>query len=168
VAVLVWSGFSYKALVARSDRKLNELLNRGRFIEKITRYVYALNQTVTVDDVCAALQETRTWFRKVLADGTGTPGAPTTGTWDPFYMAGERVRGARVYAGQARPEDARAPIPGTLYVQGVKLGEVVIDPAANGPWRPNSAPKTLAKDAIKQLLPVGLYCQYRLEPERLV
>ncbi len=170
VAVLIWSGFSYGALVARSDKKLNELLNRGRFIEKITRHVHGLNSSVTVDDVCIALQETRAWFRKVLTEGVGLSGMPSTtaGHWQPFYMAGDRIRGARVYIGKARPEDPRAPIPGTLYVQGVKLGERVIEPAVNGVWRPNSSPKVLAKEAIKELLPVGLYCQYRLEPERLI
>jgi hypothetical protein len=168
VAVLIWSGFSYKALVARSDKKLNELLNRGRFIEKITRYVYAQHQGVTVDDVCNALQETRVWFRRVLAEGTGIPSAPNGGAWDPFRVDGEVVRGAKVYVGPARPQDARAPIPGTLYVAGVKLGETVIEPAANGPWRPDSSAKTLAKEAIKSLLPIGLYCQYRLEPERVI
>ena len=78
-----------------------------------------------------------------------------------------RVQGSRVYTGKGRSEDPRAPVPGTIYVQGVKLGQRVVTPAANGPWRANSKPKTLAKDIIKEGLPVGLYCQYRLEPERV-
>jgi hypothetical protein len=167
VHVIIWTGFSYRALIARSHKMLNQQLAKGGYIERLARATLEEHEGATIEDVCEALQETREWFRKVLAGDTCGPGAPPLGSvWEPLEIDGVKVRGSRIYNGPDRPEDDRAPVPGTIYVQGVKLGEKVVTPAPNGPWRPNSKPKTLAKNIIKESLPVGLYCQYRLQPER--
>jgi len=168
VDVLIWTGFPYRALVARSKKMLDQLLAKGGYIEKVARATIEEHEDTTIEDVCYALQETREWFRKVLAGSEQGPCVPPTGVvWEPLSIDGVKVRGSRVYIGRSRPEDPRAPVPGTIYVQGVKLGERVVTPAANGPWRANSKPKTLAKSVIKDGLPVGLYCQYRMDPERV-
>jgi hypothetical protein len=168
VHVLIWTGFSYQALIARSHKMLTQQLNKGGYIERLARATLEEHEDTTIEDVCEAIQETRDWFRKKLSDGVPEPwNDDMVGVWMPLEIDGVKVRGSRVYAGQARPEDPRAPVPGSIYVQGVKLGEKVITPAANGPWRPNSKPKTLAKQLLKESLPVGLYCQYRLDPERV-
>jgi hypothetical protein len=86
--------------------------------------------------------------------------------WRPLRIDDTPVRGARVYNGIERPGDERAPKPGTIYVQGVKLGEVVLKPAPNGEWQVRSKPKTIAKRKLKEKLPVGLYVQYKLDPQR--
>jgi len=169
VHVLIWTGFQYQALIARSHKMLNQQLAKGGYIERLARATLDEHADTTIEDVCAALQEIRGWFRRKLSDGEREPwGAldDAGGVWKGLEVDGVQVRGSRVYIGGHRREDPRAPVPGTIYVQGVKLGEVVLKQAVNGSWITNSSPKTLAKALIKEALPVGLYCQYRLEPDR--
>lgn len=168
VDVLIWTGFDYRALIERSQKMLDRALIRGGYLKALARVALDQHEYTTVEDVCIALQETRDWFRKVMAGACEGNVMPTGSIWEPLKVNGGMVRGSRVYMGQDRPEDPRAPVPGTIYVQGVKLGERVVTPSANGPWRPTSTPKTQVKNIIKKGLPVGLFCQYRLEPERLV
>lgn len=165
--VVIWTGFKYRALIARSQKMLDREIQRGGYIEKLARRTLEEHEGATIEDVCEAIQETRDWFRRVMAGGGAPSGEPVGSVWEPLVVDGKVVRGSRVYTGPARPDQIRAPKPGTIYVQGVKLGEKLITPAANGPWRPDSKPKTLAKNLMKETLPVGLYCQYRLEPERV-
>jgi len=85
------------------------------------------------------------------------------------------VRGSRVYkcvAGTDRKchcrdctGDAKAPLDGTVYLQGLRIRSKVVTAATNGPVpKPNSKPKTLAKNALRGLLPVSRYVSYALEP----
>jgi len=165
--VLIWTGFSYRALIARSKKMLDAQINKGGFIERLTRATLDEHEGTTIADACAAIQETRDHFRRVLGGAGGGPVTPNGGVWEPLHIDGMEVRGSRVYRGAARPEDERAPVPGTIYVQGVKLGERVVEPAPNGPWRADSKPKTVAKRLIKEALPIGLFCQYKLDPQRV-
>lgn len=169
--VLIWTGFSHRSLIARSMRILDHQLGKGKYIEKLAQATLEEHGDATIEDVCHALQEVRNWFRRKLAgfpvSEYDTPLAPPGGVWEPLVINGVVVRGCSIYAGRARPEDPRAPIPGTVYVKGLKLGERLVTPAPNGQWKPDSKPKTLAKNIILESLPVGLYCQYRLEPSRV-
>jgi len=171
VQVLIWTGFSNQALIERSQKMLNREIQRGGYIERLARATLEEHEDTKISDVCEAMQETRDWFRRVLAwPDLFEPNfsRDQISVWEPLTVEGVRVRGARVYTGQGNKEDPRAPVPGSIYVSGVKLGEMVITPAANGPWRPDSKPKTVAKALLKKSLPVGLYCQYRLDPERVM
>ena len=180
--VLIWTGFSHRALIARSMKILDHQLNKGGYIEKLARATLEEHSGTTIEDVCHALQEVRDWFRRKLANpgdesecgiGPVYPGLPGTNpvlpksVWAPLVINGVTVRGCSIYSGPARPEDPRAPIPGTIYVKGLKLGERLVVPAPNGQWKADSKPKTLAKNLILESLPVGLFCQYRLEPSRV-
>ena len=170
VQVLLWTSFPYHALIARSQKMLNQQLARGGYIERLARNTLEKHSATTLMDVCEALQETRDWFRRVLAGGDDLNQEPEpreSAIWVPLRINGLRVRGSRVYTGVARPGNDRAPVPGTIYVPGVKLGEKLVTPAANPAWVAASQPKTIAKHIIKEQLPVGLYCQYRLEPKRV-
>lgn len=171
VRVIIWTGFSYRALIERSDKMLRRQLAQGGYIERLARLTLEEHAETTIEDVCHALQETQDWLRRVLAgDNNGAGPSPSVMgvPWEPLQIDGALVRGSRVYNGPDRsPLDDRAPVPGTIYVQGVKLGQKVLVPARNGAWRADSKPKSLAKRIIKEALPVGLYCQYRLEPERV-
>jgi len=61
--------------------------------------------------------------------------------------------------------DAKAPLDGTVYLQGLRIRSKVVTAATNGPVpKPNSKPKTLAKNALRGLLPVSRYVSYALEP----
>ena len=164
--VLIWTGFSHQALIARSMKMLDFQLGKGGYIEKIARATLDEHGGTTIADVCHALQEIRESFRL----SSMVPQAlsnPHPSIWRPLEIEGVPVRGCSVYVGPSRPEDPRLPIPGTIYVRGLKLGEKMVTPAPNGQWKADSKPKTIAKQIIQESLPVGLYCQYRLEPSRV-
>lgn len=164
VQVLIWTGFRYRALIERSQKMLKRQLNQGGYIGAITRATLDLHEDTTVRDACEAIQEIQDWFRTILAS-EDTPNQ-TTGSphWRPLEVGGVLIPGCKIYHNADRFE--HQPANGTIYVSGVKLGQRVIRPAPNGPWRPNSKPKTLAKNIIKGKLPVGLFCRYKLDPER--
>lgn len=169
VQVLLWTGFSYRALVERSQKKLDSLFHKGNLIRDLTM---ACTESGRVDssiaNSCAAIQDVQAWFYKVLqgkdADIDFTPpeGDTAQSVWKPLLVGGVKIRGSRVYAGPARPEFPRAPVPGHIYVHAAKLGENVITPAPNGHWQPKSAGKTAAKQILLSWLPVGLFAQYVL------
>jgi len=168
VNVLIWTGFSYRALIERSQRKLDALMQDGL----ITKLIQAMHDEgqgrADNTDTCAAIQEVQHWFRRILTDplagGAAFSFTEDTEVWEPLRVGGVKVRGSRVYRGPER-DTPRAPIPGHIYVQGVKLGEVVVEPAEHGPWTPKSSLKTLTKNRLRSWLPVGLFAQYVLRPD---
>jgi hypothetical protein len=167
VAVLVWTGFSYEALVRRSIKKLEgmEDLHKTLLAE-----AGKADPFVTLEDVCAAVQELRTSLHRVISEPSGRTTFEEDlkdPVWEPLVVDEIKVRGSKVYVGKARPEDSRAPKPGTIYVDGVKLGQLVLQAAPNGHWKRNRKPKTVVKDILRDMLPVGLYVRYALEPERV-
>lgn len=163
VQVLMWTGFSYEAIIERSRKKLDALSDRGTLISDLARAGHEFN--VSIADSAVAIQETREWFDRVLAphsekiDGEGL-----NALWEPLTVQGVRVPMCKVYRGVARPGERRAPIPGHIYIQGMKLGEKVVRPAEHGPWHTLKGTKTIAKDLLKSWLPIGLYSQYTLDP----
>jgi len=178
VHVLLWAGFPYADLVARSQKKLELLWDQKGKLERdlIDAVREAGHGNVNLTDVSHAIQDIHASFEKVLvgrelAEGRGDDPDEFTGeredsVWEPLTVEGVVVRGAKVYNGQARPDDHRAPVPGNIYLDGVKLGEKVLTPAANGRWPVKSKAKTLAKNILRSWLPAGLYVRYSLEPER--
>jgi hypothetical protein len=166
VHVILWSGFSYKALVARSEAKLDVwLAKNNRVLHDLHAEAQELCPDVSMDDVCIGLQEVQDSFRR--AQGTGEADAPPSGIWEPYRVEGKVIPGARVYVGSGDLLDPRAPVKGTVYLTGIKLGEQVLEPAANGPWKMKNRPKTVVKDLIRSKLPVSLFASYCLEPERM-
>ena len=163
VAVLVWTGFEYRALIERSQRKLEALQAKGL----ITKLALASSERAAgagIGEVCAAIQETESWFPRVLTVGQA-PRFPreTEDVWSPLIVEGKHVHGCRVWNGVPDPDDPKAIVPGTVYLQGVKLGEVILKPAESS-WVTRSSPKTVAKDILRSWLPIGLFVQYALTP----
>lgn len=166
VKVLVWSGFSYKALVERSIKKLGSYEG---IHSDLLGDAEKTDPSVTIEDVCVAVQEVRSSLLRVVSEPSGrvepTGGKPPI--WEPLNVDGILVRGSKVYCGEENLKDPRAPKPGTIYIDGVKLGEVVIEPAENGQWEAKSKPKTVVKHLLSKMLPTGLYVRYALEPARV-
>jgi len=173
VHVLVWTGFQYQALVERSSRKLDEMIAKNpRFIQDLARAVIDAGAAdATIQDAAEALQEIQAHFRHILDGGTAGPddGDKTDGlpdsVWEPLKADGVAVKGAKVYVGPPRPDDPRAPKPGSVYLDGVKLGEKVVEGSDH--WDTKQKPKTVAKATIRSWLPVGLYVRYALGPDAL-
>ena len=84
--------------------------------------------------------------------------------YEPLVRDGETVRGCRVYVGNPNGEDASAP--GTVYLQGLRIGQTVLEAAENGPVPASkSAPESVAKRILRSHLPVGRYVSYALTPD---
>jgi hypothetical protein len=165
VAVLVWTGFSYEALVKRSLKRLE---NMEGVYGAVLGEAVKLDTGVTMEHACAAVQEVRSSLHRVMSKPSGRVEVKDKDpVWEPLVVDGIKVRGSKVYAGKARPDDPRAPKPGTIYLDGVKLGQIVLEPAPNGHWSTAKRPKTVAKDVLMGMLPSGLYVSYALEPERV-
>jgi hypothetical protein len=174
VHVILWTGFSYKALVARSRAKLDALQAQDQFIQRLHREVLKVSPAATIEDVCAGYQEIENNMSKVLAraddDPLGLrpiPGQPTS-VWTPLKLGGETIPRAQVYVGPGDPKNPHAPITGSVYLHGVKLGEKVLAPAPNGHWTVEHKPKTVTKNILRSWLPEGFYRSYVLEPERVL
>ena len=173
VHVTILTGFSYMNLVKRSLTAL-ESIDPADFheIHEAKQALKGESPRFTREDVVEAIAELKESFGRTL---DGTSESTTEHVYEPLMVDGETVRGARVYKCVAGTDvachcrectgDAKAPLPGTIYLQGLKIHETVIEPAVNGPAPAvNSAPKTLAKDAVRATLPVRRYVSYALEP----
>ena len=171
VHVLVWTGFQYKALVERSSRKLEEMIAKSpHFLQELAQATIDAGATdATIQDAAEALQEIQAHFHHVLEGRSAGPDDAfddlPESVWEPLKADGVAVKGVKVYRGPARTDDPRAPKPGSVYLDGVKLGEKVIEEAL--PWTTKQKPKTVAKTLIRTGLPVGLYVRYALGPDAL-
>jgi hypothetical protein len=174
VHVVLITGFSYEGLVQRSLEALPTVANADIVAEAESQHIRDKNgQPVTLADVATARAELEQSFRDTLA---GTNESTMDHVYDPLVVDGETVVGGRVYkcAGsqghvpchcRTCSGDNRAPKPGTIYLQGLKVFEEVLTPAPNGPVpKAQSAAKTLAKNLLRKRLPVRRYVSFRLEP----
>lgn len=164
VHVLVWTGFHYKALVERSLKKLDQLWNSGTLFRDLLKEALDRNMyDATLEDVSVAVQELRDSLVRV-SRGSAEHNDSATGVsvWEPLIVNGEPVLGAKVYQGSSPTIDK-----GTVYIDGVKLGEKIIRKADNPKRIPKSSPKTVIKDILRSKLPVGLYVRYSLNPKNL-
>ena len=117
---------------------------------------------VTRADVDAALVEVKADLQRFI-DGETEP--TNAHVFEPLMVEGEKVRGCRVYVGPTDDTQEPAAPKGTVYLQGLMIGQKVLTPAANGPVpESKSAPTQVAKKALRNLLPVGRYVSYKLEP----
>ena len=173
VHAVLFTGFRYDRLVQRSLDML-----AGVDPADVVAKAAADGHDITLADVAEAVSELTESYTKSLA---GTNVATTGHVYDPLVVDGATVRGARVYkcvAGTTNDDgdprechcrnctgDARAPLPGTINLSGLRVFKEVIVPAPNGPApAANSAPKTIAKNTITRNLPVSKYISYTLEP----
>ena len=174
VHTVIFTGFRYDNLVKRSLDALNAMSE-----QEILDAATAKGLAVTADDVAAARAELLGSFQKSFA---GENESTTDHVYDPLVVDGETVRGGRVYVchkDKINPTtgecyacgcrdctgDEKAPKHGTIYIQGLRVFNKVLTPAVNGPIpEPKSAPKTVAKNFMRGMLPVSKYVSYRLEP----
>lgn len=184
VCTVVVTGFKYDRLVQRSLDKALTLTDADltRIIDGKTgydgRFFNAVERLVTLADARDALAELVTSFRETLA---GTNESTMDHVFTPLVVTddhgnAETVRGARVYKCVADDPnhvcrcrtctgDNRAPVDGQINLSGLAIGTTVLTPAANGPAPAvKSGVKTVAKDAIRGVLPVSRYVSYRLDP----
>ena len=150
VHVLVWAGWDYTNLVKLSLAYLRGFAKGGRPVMSLVKESQRLGYEgkVTAEDACLAIQEIRASFYDSLAknNGGGAPGASgyqgsskRAEHWRTLEVNGAKYPTLKVYIGP--PSTApRAPIPGHIYLHGLKLGEKIIE-SSNGIWRPNSSLK---------------------------
>lgn len=175
VMMLILTGFRYGTMVRKSLDLLPTITDAqvaARAVE--LGYTEENGYLMTPGLITSARDEYRDSLEASL-DGTNT--STTDHVFNPLVVGNQEVRGTRVYecvAGDpdhichcraCENGDPRAPLSGTRYLQGRKIYEVVLEKAANGPPPlPNSAPKTVAKKALRSHLPINYYVSFVLEP----
>ena len=162
---LIITGFSYENLVKRSLEALNGMSIKALAQEFANETCWdgrgknAVERTVTVADVTAAMDDLRDSFTKTL---NGTNESTNAHVFEPLVVDGETVRGGKVYNG-GTSNDPKAPQDGDVHISGLRIARKVIEEAANGSLpKSKSAGKSVAKSLIKRKLPVGRYVSYRL------
>ena len=165
IHTVVVTGFSYENLVKKSLAKLPSVTTASVIASAASKGL-----TITEEDVKVARGELEASFQSSL-DGTNE--ATTDHVYDSLVVDGSSVRGSRVYKCTGQPkckcractQDPKAPLDGTIYLQGLRIWSEVLTPAANGSApAPKSKSKTIAKNALRETLPVSRYVSYRLEP----
>jgi len=175
VHVVMVTGIKYPKLKERDAAILASLTPAGLFAEATKKNLLDGNgNPVTEMDFGMALAEMRASAEK-SANGTNT--ATHDHVYEPLVVDGKVVRGCNVYKCVASDPnhdchcrdctgDAKAPLAGTIYLAGIKVGETVLEAAKNGPVPPaKSAAKTVAKGWIRGKLPSRRYIRYRLDPQ---
>lgn len=169
VHAVIITGFSYMSLVERSCEKLQNMTDAdidALVAKNMTGYVgrgaKAVVTKVTRADFDAARTELLESYARTIA---GTNTSTTEDVYEPLVVDGETVRGCRVYIGPTDPTKTPAAPKGTIYLQGLQIGSKVLEASVNGPApRPQSAPKTIAKNALSSRLPMSRYVSYKLSP----
>lgn len=164
VEVLMQTGFNYHDVVRQSWEDLKNL-DINDIVGEMSGKVDGKGNPITRDDIAAAMQELHNSFSATL-DGRNE--ASTDGNFETLEVDGEKVPAIRVYTGK-KPGQKKASeglVKGTIYINGLKIDEKVLEPAANGPTpAPKSKAKTIAKRFVRSKLPVGRYVMYELPPE---
>jgi hypothetical protein len=182
VHVVMVTGFKYPDLCARSLKAL-EAISDEDMAKHATEKGYKgwdgkgkdkVERALTLADFQAARAELA---ESLSLSRDGENEATTDHVYDPLVVDGETVRGARVYkcikdnteghVCKCRncTGDERAPLPGTIYLNGLKIAEKVLTPAVNGPVpAAQSAPKSVAKNMLRKRLPIARFVAYVLEP----
>jgi len=121
----------------------------------------AVAVTVTRADFDLALAEMILSTDKTLA---GTNTSTTDHVYESMVVDGKALAGYRVYVGPTDPNAEAAAAPGTIYIQGLRVGRKVIEAAEFAKPASKSAAKSVAKRAITRLLPSRRYVSYCMEP----
>lgn len=99
----------------------------------------------------------------------GTNESTTDHVYEPLVVDGELVRGCRVYVGHATDPSKNCAEPGTVYLQGLRVGRRVLEQPENGWSNPNSRSgvAATAKKLVSRLakLPSKRYVSYKLDPK---
>lgn len=184
IHTVIYTGFRYANLVKRSlaalpdDAELATLLADAQAKGTLAwqgRGKKAVQVPLTLDDFKAARDDLKASFERTL-DPSATTTSTSAHVYEPLVVDGVTVRGSKVYRCQANnPEhecqcrdctgDPKAPLDGTIYLDGLHIWQTVLVPAPNGPKPASkSSGKVVAKGLIRRTLPVSAYVSYRLEP----
>jgi hypothetical protein len=180
VHVLVVTGFRYRSLCERSLDELATLdlvsLANAKVASGLTGFVGRGKKAVEVPVTLADFEVARDELVDSLSRSRdGENKATHSHAFEPLVVEGVRVRGGRVYSCcKNDPDhechcrectgDPRAPLAGTIYLQGLKIGESLVESAEKPIPPTRSSAKTVAKNVLKKLLPVSRYVSYSLEP----
>ena len=184
VHVLLWTGFHYPELAEHSLKCLDTLWNTGTLARDLMAEAAAegvqVDAGITVSgihDIWNALRRASGGqdaasvandFTTLVEQESAMLSEMPSRNMEPYSTDGRVVTGVKVYTGPGTPADPRSTKPGTLYISGVKLGEVVLNEAPNGQWTPDRKPKTVVKQLLRAKLPIGRFVRYALDPDNLV
>ena len=174
VATTIVTGFNYERLVQRSLDALPTIKDEDivALAADLGLVDAKTGAPVSLQDVAAAREELEASFKNTLTSGESE--ATTAHVYEPLVWEGEVVKSTRVYKCVKDLEgvkchcqdctgDPKAPKDGTIYLQGLRISTEVLVAAPNGPVpKAKSAAKTLAKNLLKDKLPIGRYVSHPL------
>ena len=183
VHTVIYTGFKYGNLVQRSLDAILTLTDTdlqaacdGAIAKGSKcwegRGKKAVQVDLTLADFKAARDALVASFNRTL-DPTQESASTSAHVFEPLTVDGAPVRGSKVYrcTGEDNCQcrtctgEAKAPLDGTIYLDGLRIWSKVLTPAPNGPIPASkSGGKVVARRILNSKLPVAAYVRYRLEP----
>jgi hypothetical protein len=161
------TGFDYDQLMADSQTALDKLTVDAMFEKAKGRKGWGGKDAgwipVTREHVEEAFEKVREFVAKSLAKEHDKESGRR-----PLMVNGERVPGVSVYRGDETAytgSENTVPTPASIYVAGIKVHSVELEPADNPDTETQSNPVTVARKLIESFLPVSHYRTYRLDPD---
>lgn len=160
-------GFDYGRIAADSLMAL-DAMTVDKVYDRVKgkkAYVKGQEVAITKEDVEAAMDKMRQSLQDTLA------GAHDKETGQrPLIIDGKPVKGVKVYRGDGdvyTGPKGNPPLPGTIYMHGIKVHSIELEPPTHGPKpESKSSPIVAAGEALKNMLPIGSYRAYRLDPDK--
>jgi len=173
VHVILFGGFKYHGLVDRSRQVLQSMDPAALVAEFALKGIKdGKGEDIRLADVCIAIADLDKSFNLTLE---GENESTSDHVYEPLVVDGKEVRGCKVYkCVKDDPDheckcrnctgDPRAAVPGQINLMGLKIGETVLETAVNGPIPASkSRADVVAKNIIRNRLPIGRLVSYRLE-----
>ena len=98
VHVLVWTGFKYSALVERSRKKLQQMLDSGTIYGDLLNEALNNGVNATMDDVAMAVHEINASLLKTTQSNNGVV-YDNEHAWQPLKVNDVEIIGVKVYVG---------------------------------------------------------------------
>ncbi len=156
------TGFNYAALCERSRAQLAVLVSDPDFVDSLVTPTVDRN---TVLEAIAAVDES------LAKSAAGVNESTSADAYEPLVVDGTSIPGSKVYTGttdakgndtsERKSNGRRSTEVGDIVLNVLVVGSKVLEEAEHTHF-PNSRPLTVAKKAIRRLLPIGRFRTFPL------
>lgn len=173
------TGASYLNMVTRSIEILDRELQSETFIPDLVSLLASREVTdektkapITESDVIDAVFGIYPGRKGLLiglretAEGVNSDSL-SAHVYEPLVVDEEQVLGCKVYRGLGDPNDPKAPVPGTIYLEGIVISSRVVERSPNGDKIPSKRGAcVVVKEFLQEHLdlPVRRFRTFRLLP----
>ena len=179
VETILLVGFSYSSMIERSRAQLEAASSDPNFALNVCLLMATrgladeiTGDPITIKDVEDAINGTVRGRKGLLTSYTETLAGANhdyscENVYEPLNVDGTIVEGCKVYVGDGNPEDPKAPVRGTVYINGVTISSKVVQESVNGNKIPSRrGAVAMVKDYLEERLnlPAARFRTYRLLP----